>query len=351
MNKIKINMYAGGLNIEGQGVGANFFEQVEIIKSLPDFDVTINNKNPNKADINHFHTVNPSFFFKFKKKRINIAYVHFIPEKDDGSLKMPKGWFKPYRWYVLKFYKKADEVVVVNPYFINDLLKIGIPKEKITYVPNSVSDKEFHPISNDEILKIKEEFNLPKDKFIVLGVGQTQTRKGIIDFYKVALKNPDIYFVWAGGFSFGKLTAGYDEIKKIIDNPPSNMKFLGIVERKKMNGVFNCADMLFLPSYQELFPMTLLECVNVEKPFLVRDLSLYKDIFLSPYLVGNDNDEFSSLINKLKDDKSFYDEIKEDSIKLKQFYSVDNVKKLWDEYYKAMYNKYPSKHIKYKKKK
>ena len=192
--------------------------------------------------------------------------------------------------------------------------------------------------------KIRDEFKIDKNKFVVLGVGQTQTRKGIIDFYKVALKNPDIQFVWAGGFSFGKITAGYDEIKKIIDNPPENLKFLGIVERKRMNEIFHMADMLFLPSYQELFPMTLLECVNAELPFLVRDLDLYKDIFLSHYLVGHDNDEFSNLINRLKDDKDFYNEIKEDSLKLKEFYSVKNVAKLWDKYYKDIYNKYPNKH-------
>ena len=192
--------------------------------------------------------------------------------------------------------------------------------------------------------KTRDEFKIDKNKFVVLGVGQTQTRKGIIDFYKVALKNPDIQFVWAGGFSFGKITAGYDEIKKIIDNPPENLKFLGIIERKRMNEIFNMADMLFLPSYQELFPMTLLECVNAELPFLVRDLDLYKDIFLSHYLVGHDNDEFSSLINRLKNDKDFYNEIKEDSLKLKEFYSVKNVAKLWDKYYKDIYNKYPNKH-------
>ena len=319
MSKLKVNMYAGGLDIEGQGVGANFFEQVKIIQGLDDFEVSINGKNPKKYDINHFHTVNPSFFFKFRKKKINICYVHFIPEIDDGSLKLPKWCFKPYRWYVLKFYRKADEVVVVNPYFKKDLLNIKIPEDKITYIPNSVSDKEFHPLNKEMKDKIRDEFKIDKNKFVVLGVGQTQTRKGIIDFYKVALKNPDIQFVWAGGFSFGKITAGYDEIKKIIDNPPENLKFLGIVERKRMNEIFNMADMLFLPSYQELFPMTLLECVNAELPFLVRDLDLYKDIFLSHYLVGHDNDEFSSLINRLKDDKDFYNEIKEDSLKLKEF--------------------------------
>ena len=58
-------------------------------------------------------------------------------------------------------------------------------------------------------------------------------------------------FIWAGGFSFGKITAGYDEIKKLIDNPPKNMTFLGIIDRSKMNALYNLSDVLFLPSFQE----------------------------------------------------------------------------------------------------
>ena len=111
-----------------------------------------------------------------------------------------------------------------------------------------------------------------------------------------------------------------------------------------MNEIFNVCDMLFLPSYQELFPMTLLECINVEKPFLVRDLDLYKDIFLSPYLVGHNNEEFAQLIRKIKDDPSFKEEVKKQSIEIKNFYSEEHVKKLWEDYYHRIYNKYPSKH-------
>lgn len=350
MEKLKINMYAGGLKYKGQGVGSNFYEQVSIVKTLPDFEVTINQRNPMKSDITHIHTINPSFYNKFRKKRINIMYVHFIPEYDDGSLKMPKWMFKIYKNYVCKFYKKADEVIVVNPYYINDLVeKVGIPREKVTYIPNSVSDEMWHPLDKETNDKTKVEFGLPLDKFTVLGVGQTQTRKGILDFAKVAEANPDIQFVWAGGFSFGKLTSGYEEIKKLTENPPANLKFLGIVDRERMNEIFSMSDMLFLPSYQELFPMTLLECVNVEKPFLVRDLDLYKDIFLTKYLVGHDNEEFGALIRKLKDDPAFYEEIKQESIAIKKYYSPANVAKIWDAYYKRIYAKYPEKHKDYVK--
>ncbi len=344
MDKLKVNMYAGGLDIEGQGVGANFFEQVNIVKKIPSLSVTVNGPHPKDYDINHFHTVNPSFFFKFRKNKINVCYVHFIPDEDDGSLKMPKFAFAIYKAYVLRFYRKADETIVVNPYYIPALEKIGIPRDRITYIPNCVSAEKFHPLDAETKAKTKKEFGIEEGKFVVLGVGQTQTRKGVLDFAEVAKENPDMTFVWAGGFSFGKITSGYNEIKALMDNPPANLKFLGIVKRERMNEIYNMADVLFLPSYQELFPMTLLECINVEIPFLVRDLDLYKDIFLSPYLVGHDNYEFSSMLRKLAKEGNFYAENKKKSLAIKEFYSESNVAKLWDEYYHRVYDKYPNKH-------
>ena len=344
--KLKINMYAKGLNIKGQGVGSNFFEQVDLVKKIDSLDISVNGRNPSKYDINHFHTVNPSLYLKYRKKNINICYVHFIPDPNDGSLKMPKWMFNIYAKYVRKFYSKADEVIVVNPYYINDLVnKLNLNRDNITYIPNYVSDKKFFKIEDKELLnKVKDEFNIPKDKFIVLGVGQTQTRKGVLDFVEVAKNHKDKCFIWAGGFSFGKITSGYEEIKQIMDNPPSNVKFLGIIDRSRMNEIFNISDILFLPSYQELFPVTLLECINVTKPFVVRDLDLYKDIFFSPYIVGHNNDEFSDLITKLSTDKNFYLKGVDYSKEIKEFYSEKNVKKLWEDYYFRIYNKYPNKH-------
>ena len=56
----------------------------------------------------------------------------------------------------------------------------------------------------------------------VLGAGQVQTRKGVLDFVNVAKQMPDVQFVWAGGFSFGRITDGYEELKKLQENPPEN---------------------------------------------------------------------------------------------------------------------------------
>lgn len=338
--KLKINMYVKGLEFKGQGVGSAAIEQIELVKSIPDFEVSVNGKHKNKYDIRHIHTVNVPHYFKMNKKVTNVCYVHFIPEFDDGSLKMPKFIFNIYRSYVIKFYKKADEVVVVNPYFKKDLLNIGLKEDKITYIPNYVSNERFFKLSKEKRDEVRKSYGFNENDFVVLGVGQTQTRKGIIDFCKIAENNPDLKFIWAGGFTFKHMTAGYEEIKKLMENPPKNLKFLGIIDREKMNDLYNACDVLFLPSYQELMPMTLLECVNCEVPFLVRNLDLYKDIFISPYLTGENNKDFESLLHKLKEDKEFYNQIVDYSKEIANFYSKENVKKLWLDYYKKIYEKY-----------
>jgi 1,2-diacylglycerol-3-alpha-glucose alpha-1,2-galactosyltransferase len=349
MNKIRINMYARGLNIKGQGVGSAFIEQVRIVSDIDDFDVYVNARHKNDFDIRHIHTINLSHYFKMNKKRINVCYVHFIPEIDDGSLHMPKLLFRLYRRYTLAFYKKADELVVVNPYFISKLIEIGIPKDRITYIPNYVSRLRFYELNEGDKLKIRKKFKIPKNSFVVLGVGQTQTRKGVLDFIEVAKRNPEMLFLWAGGFSFGAITAGYDEIKGVMENSPSNVRFLGIIPRDDMNGLYNAANVLFLPSYQELFPMTILEAINTNLPFVVRNLEMYKDILFKGYIYGENNEDFSSILNELRNSQGYYLKAREISSKLALYYGEEHIKSMRNKYYKKVYAKYPFKTLAYKK--
>ena len=107
-------------------------------------------------------------------------------------------------------------------------------------------------------LALRKKHGIAKDKFVVLCAGQLQVRKGIFEFIEIAKAMPDIQFIWAGGFSFGNITSGYKEIKPLVENPPENVKFTGIVEREVMNELYNIADVMFLPSYSELFPMIIL---------------------------------------------------------------------------------------------
>lgn len=340
MEKIKINMLSSADKVAGQGVGSAYLEQVQLVKEkLSDiFDVTINGGI--KYDIMHHHTVDPINYIKMKlTKGVNVAYVHFLPDTLDGSIKLPRIFFGVFKKYVTKFYKNADHLVVVNPIFKKDLIEYGIDENKITYIPNYVSKDKFYLKSEKEIKEIKRRYDIPSNKFIVLGVGQVQTRKGVKDFVEVAKQNPDLYFVWCGGFSFGKITDGYQELKAIWENPPQNVKFLGIIPREEMNDIYNICDVLFMPSYNELFPMSILEAVNLNKPILLRNLELYEDILFHKYIMGKNNEEFSFNLKKLSKDKEFYNEASNNSKYISNYYSKEHVSEIWKNFYLDIYNK------------
>ena len=329
-------------SVKGQGVASAYREQVSLIKDIEDFDVSINSKS-GKFDIYHIHSVNPTFRMRMNKRHLNIVYVHFIPAKNHESIKLPKLFTKIFDWYVNSYYRKADELVVVNPSFIEDLKVLGIPENKITYIPNYVDHEHFSPLTEEEIIKVKEKYNIPKDKFIVLGCGQIQTRKGFDDFVETAKRNPEMFFVWVGGFSFGCIMHGYKKYKKLLKNLPQNMINIPILERNCMNDIFNVCDVLFMPSFVELFPMSILEAANVHKPILLRDLTIYKPILFSKFAKGSNVDEFSDELNKLKVDLTYYHEQVDNSIFISEFYNKEMLKKMWSEYYKGVYLKWKSK--------
>lgn len=335
MKKIRVNMLSMADSVDGQGVGSAYLELMKLLKEdgKDTFEILLNDKIKN-SDIIHAHTVEPRNYIKIKRAKVpTVAYVHFLPDTLDGSIKLPKPIFNIFKKYVISFYKNADNLVVVNPIFKKDMVKAGLDENKITYIPNFVSKEKFYKKSDNEIINIRKKYNLGKDDFVVLGAGQVQNRKGVLDFVEVAEKLPDIKFIWAGGFSFGAITDGHEKLKKVMENPPKNVKFLGIIPRNDMNDLFNASDLLFVPSYNELFPMTILEACSTDTPLLLRNLELYEDILFKKYLNADKNEEFAKIIRNLKDDKKLYKEAVENAKYISKFYSKDNVYKMWKEFY------------------
>jgi 1,2-diacylglycerol-3-alpha-glucose alpha-1,2-galactosyltransferase len=345
--KITIRMLSSATSVSGQGVGSAYMEQVELVKEQSDLFNVLEGKEKGGAEIYHVHTVNPTYRLRMTSRHVNVIYVHFLPQTLDGSLHMNKLNFTVFKHYVIHTYRKADEIVVVNPIFIEPLVKLGMKRENITYIPNYVSKENFHKLEPAEILALRKEYGIDPKAFVIMGCGQVQTRKGVKDYIQVAKDNPDITFVWAGGFSFGKMTDGYDELKAIMDNPPKNVKFIGIIERTKMNAIFNMCDVLFMPSFDELFPMSILEAANSAKPILLRDLELYKGILWDNYDSAHDVKGFDEEVRKLANDPAYYAHYSEKSTNIATFYSKEHVGELWREYYPRILAKWKDKkHIK-----
>lgn len=332
---IKINMFSSATKVAGQGVGSAYTELIGLLtKYFPsEFDVKINHYN--KSDISHYHTIDPQFYLStFSPKRgRRIGYVHFLPGTMEGSLKIPqpfKGWF--YK-YLIRFYKKMDQLVVVNPSFIEKLVAYDIPRERIKYIPNFVSKKEFYQATPTQKAHWRDELHIPQDKFVVFGDGQVQERKGVRDFVTLAERNPQIQFIWAGGFSFGRMTSGYDYFKKVVADPPKNLIFTGIVKREDLLKYYNVADLFLLPSYDELFPMSVLEAFSCGTPVLLRNLDLYQAIIDGYYQPAKDVDEMDDAIKYLSVNQPKLHQLHEAAVAGSNEYSEQHLAEIWHDFY------------------
>ena len=334
--KLRINMLSSSEKVAGQGVSGAYRELVHLLQRDAKEELIVTENLPIEADITHFHTIDfPYYLSTFQKKRSGrkIGYVHFLPDTLEGSLKIPfflKGIVKR---YVFSFYNRMEHLVVVNPMFIEDLVAAGIPREKVTYIPNFVNKEKWHPLPKEEVLRLREDLGLDQNQFIVVGAGQVQKRKGIDDFIRLAEELPQITFIWAGGFSFGGMTDGYEKYKKMMENPPKNLLFPGIVTPERMRELYSLADIFLLPSYNELFPMTILEAASCDAPIMLRDLDLYKVILEGNYHATADKDEMKQSILEYQKNPDSLKELKEKAKKISREYSEEHLLQIWLEFY------------------
>lgn len=324
---IYVNMLSKAHTVKGQGVLSAHDEQVQLVKDRLYRNCFVTEDDVCFGEVNHYHTINLRYFFHAllakMKGRARVGYVHFLPETLENSICLPKWMKQIFYWYVLRFYKEMDELVVVNPYFIEVLGKYGVPKEKITYIPNFVSSDDFYPLEKKEKNKT----------FTVLCAGQLQKRKGVLEVIELAKQMPQVQFLWAGNFAFGKISEGYDRIKEAVENPPKNMKFLGLVDRKEMRQLYQQADMFFLPSFEELFPMTILEAWSCHTPVMVRKLPIYQNILFDFAESGDDLAEFKEKINLWREDGQALERAREQAALGNKYYSEDRIADLWKDFY------------------
>lgn len=332
---LKIDMFSTATKVKGQGVGSAYTELVRMLRAKfpQQFKIEINDYH--QTDLSHYHTINPTFYLStFSKKRgRKIGYVHFLPETLDESLNIPTPFRQLFYKYVIAFYKRMDEIVVVNPTFIPKLEKYGIKKNKITYIPNFVSKNEFHMVTPAEKIKLREKYHFDTHKFTVICTGQVQTRKGVLDFAKLARQNPDFQFIWVGGFSFGAMTAGYEALKKLVANPPANLVFPGIVDRKKLVDYYDLADVFLLPSFNELFPMSVLEAFSCGLPVVLRNLELYQEIIGGYYLAADNEKQMDVILKELFTHPELIQQYAKKAQAASTYYSEDHLAEIWYQFY------------------
>lgn len=316
---------------KGHGVHTAYLNCVQMLRAK---GVQVKINSLGKADITHIQTVGPLAFFKLTNSKNVVVTAHVTPGSFKGSLTGEKYWGPFSTRYLRYFYNKADLVLAVSPKVVSELKSFGV-KSRIEVMENPLNLDVFN---KNEVLRTseREKLNLGKDDFVVLGVGQIQTRKGIADFIEVAEKIPEAKFVWVGGEPFKGVIEKDERLQNLLKNRPANVIFTGTVDYSRMPALYNASDVFFFPSLQETAGMVVVEAAACGLPLILRDLDEFKLLYKTGYAAGKNNEEFVSLIKKLTEDKEYLKKQTEESATIPPHFSFDSLGDKLISYYNSL---------------
>ncbi|MGB9641900.1 MAG: glycosyltransferase family 4 protein [Candidatus Ratteibacteria bacterium] len=213
--------------------------------------------------------------------------------------------------------KRAKKIITVSNFSRMEILKkYGDIDEKICMIHNGV-DEQFKPSDETKILKVLAKYRISRP--YILSVSNLQPRKnlqGLIRaFSRILRNNKDFPCTLV---ITGKKLWLYDEIFSAIE-PATKEKiyFTDYVENNDLIALYGGAEMLVYPSFYEGFGLPVLEAMACGCPVIASSKSSLPEIvgnagiLINPY----SEQELSSAILTLHQDKNLQKELKEKGIK------------------------------------
>lgn len=186
-----------------------------------------------------------------------------------------------------KSYRNCKYLVAVGPQERNNVFHIFPERKKnIPIIYNLVDTKQFHR-NIEEGQKITKKLGLKKNSFKVLYVGRLSRRKGIDILIKTFSR-----FVKNTKAESNLITIGVgpelDTLRRIASEKEISelVVFTGLVKHKELNGYYNAADVVVIPSisyrgYTEGTPTVALESMASERPLISTTLGGLRDIIIN----------------------------------------------------------------------
>ena len=299
---------------------ATIAQQLLDILQKKDIEVHVNSRE-NGFDLVHAHTFGPLALTQ-KRKTKSIITAHSTPSINVGNI--ITGGFRFWRSIYRRIYNSFDHVFAVSKSSVKELDTIGIIKP-ISVLENGVNT-DFFVHNPTKASQFRKAYGFKTDDYVVLNVAQITPRKGVYDFIETAKQNPDKKFLWIGGFPYFLASSDYLHLRNEIQKAPKNLQFTGFVE--DITGAYSGADLLFTPSFNETFGLTILEASACDLPVLARDLTVFHELFDNEIHYGSSIEGFSEIIQS---------ELKKNPNTLAERYNLDSIgEKLIQQYEKII---------------
>lgn len=224
-------------------------------------------------DILHVPHCNVPLFYRGKMiatvhDLTHLVYPQFLP------MKLVHWYFKFIFWFVCK---RANRVVVVSESTKRDLLRFyKVNPEKIHVVTLGVG-KEFVKKSRSEFEYLYEKFEIPRDKKIILYVGNLLPHKnlnGLLRGFAQMTGREDCRIVMVGKAFDGRTTQTIEselEIDHLLIRA-------GMVSQEDLVNFYNLADLFVLPSLYEGFGLPIVEAFACGTPVACSNTSSMPEV-------------------------------------------------------------------------
>ena len=231
----------------------------------------------------------------FTVNGLDIVYAHFGYQK-----------IMPF------FLKRADKVIAISRYTMEQCLLRGIPKEKLMVIPVGYDFKSIGMLSMEKQKAIMSKFGVPSDgKKILITVGRLVKRKGhawFIEHVLVDLPSDYIYLIAGDGPEMdllSRLVTRLDLIERVY--------LLGRVSDYEKESLYQDVDLFVMPNIrvkndQEGFGIVLLEAGQYSLPVIASDIEGISDVIVNGktgLLIEEKNArDFIDSIREFKPDRS-----------------------------------------------
>jgi len=199
---------------------------------------------------------------KAVKKKIKILTTHAIHESVEILSQNTKFWVKP---FFVDSTRTMDHIIALSKFDLKLLLNLGIPRDRITIIPNGIDPKKFEKRRN---------FVERNGKLKILCVARFAQNKNYESLIYVLSKLKDHLDVEA---YFVGNPDDYKYFKKIVYLVKKNglekvVKIAVSLDDPALIDCYLSCDLFVLPSRMETFPLVILEAMYAGLPVVATDV-------------------------------------------------------------------------------
>lgn len=309
---------------------AKLLEKELIRKNI---NVVSDSRHFEKYDIIHVHSIPDARLFA--SKIINnpkiIVSAHVTSKEVDSFF--PKQLKKFVESFLEKGYGFADKIFVYNKELYSEFKKNNKTKNKVVFLPISFDLKKFTKKTKKDFLRKK----IKNNKKIVLCVGSIQKRKGIFEFIEVAKKLPQYNFVWVGRIPQMFYLEDIKIIKKLIENKPENVFFIGDLYGQELVNAYHSANLFWFPTKAETFGLVNIEAAASGLNILIPNLDVFKQF--KKFSISYNKNPDKKIIDILENKNKYLNKIKIGKEEIKKYDINKNINLIIKEYENSLKEK------------